>query len=331
MALQGHPFLVEGAVSIGGSMLREGINVYRFANRIPLLFETGADVVTQVSTKRINWTNYHIDPRKDNIGVFISIVSTKVPFKGTSKEYIGDDILEIQQSVKRVIQGISTALDSPSSCSSQSRVGCCQQLRVSLAKSIALREEQERKRTLIKYIPDIARSLATVLNSTAMKRSLSSAEDEIDAKRRRVLEEVAHGNLSEDNIAQRLQRAVEKHDADVAMQQSLQDMSAKSSLPTQPVFLLPSSAFLDHPLPTDKRLISRNSPNAVDSQLAHNVSDDSGDMSVLMNSSLVSMESFMDGTQSSSQPTSTKHWYPISPATNVLILVPNLALQSKPA
>jgi hypothetical protein len=45
----GHPFLVEAAVSLGGRSIREGINVFRFANRIPLLFETGADVVTQVA------------------------------------------------------------------------------------------------------------------------------------------------------------------------------------------------------------------------------------------------------------------------------------------
>lgn len=47
----GHPFLVEAAVSLGGSNIREGINIFRFANRIPLLFETGADVVTQVSCR----------------------------------------------------------------------------------------------------------------------------------------------------------------------------------------------------------------------------------------------------------------------------------------
>jgi DNA topoisomerase VI subunit B len=101
----GHPFLVEAAVSLGGTHLREGINVYRFANRIPLLFEAGADVVTQVATKRINWSSYHIDPRKDNIGVYVSIVSTKIPFKGTSKEYVGDDVVELMQSVRRAIQG----------------------------------------------------------------------------------------------------------------------------------------------------------------------------------------------------------------------------------
>ena len=68
-AHEGHPFLVEAAVSIGGSEVREGINIYRFANRIPLLFETGADVVTQVATKKINWNSYHIDVKK----VFYSI------------------------------------------------------------------------------------------------------------------------------------------------------------------------------------------------------------------------------------------------------------------
>merc|ERR1712167_195545 len=47
-AHEGHPFLVEAAVSLGGEKLREGINVFRYANRIPLLFEAGADVVTQV-------------------------------------------------------------------------------------------------------------------------------------------------------------------------------------------------------------------------------------------------------------------------------------------
>ena len=47
-SVEGHPFIVEAAVSIGGSELREGVSVFRFANRIPLLFETGADVVTQV-------------------------------------------------------------------------------------------------------------------------------------------------------------------------------------------------------------------------------------------------------------------------------------------
>lgn len=34
------------------------------------------------------------------MGVFVSIVSTKIPFKGTGKEYIGDDVEEIASAVK---------------------------------------------------------------------------------------------------------------------------------------------------------------------------------------------------------------------------------------
>ena len=40
--LEGHAFIVEAAVSVGGRDLKPGINVHRFANRIPLLFEARA-------------------------------------------------------------------------------------------------------------------------------------------------------------------------------------------------------------------------------------------------------------------------------------------------
>lgn len=46
------------------------------------------------------------------VGVFVSIISTKIPFKGAGKEYIGDDIEEMVAAVKAAIQN------------------CCQQLRV---------------------------------------------------------------------------------------------------------------------------------------------------------------------------------------------------------
>jgi DNA topoisomerase VI B subunit len=88
---EGHPFLIEAAVSLGGNNTKEGVTVYRFANRIPLLFEGGADVATRVALTKVKWSNYKIDYKRDKVGVFVSIVSTKIPFKGTSKEYIGDD------------------------------------------------------------------------------------------------------------------------------------------------------------------------------------------------------------------------------------------------
>lgn len=73
---EGHAFIVEAAVSLGGRELRPGINVYRFANRIPLLFEGGSDVITRTATKRINWGSYKINQSSDRvraIGVMLTV------------------------------------------------------------------------------------------------------------------------------------------------------------------------------------------------------------------------------------------------------------------
>lgn len=39
--------------------------MHRFANRIPLLFEGGSDVITKTSLRRINWTSYKINQNTD--------------------------------------------------------------------------------------------------------------------------------------------------------------------------------------------------------------------------------------------------------------------------
>lgn len=151
-AYEGHPFMVEAAVCLGSKDIKEGITVFRFANRIPLLFEGGADVSTRVAQTKIKWNNYKIDYKRDRVGVFVSIVSTKIPFKGTSKEYIGDDANEIHDSVKRALQS------------------CCQQLRTHLTKRNALKDAQTRKSRLIKYVPDISRSLFGLLDGMRKRK-----------------------------------------------------------------------------------------------------------------------------------------------------------------
>jgi DNA topoisomerase VI subunit B len=156
-AYEGHPFVVEAAVSLGGKDAKEGLNIFRYANRIPLLFEAGADVSTRVAANKIKWSSYKMDHRRDKIGVFVSIVSTKIPYKGTGKEYIGDDITEISVSVKRALQQ------------------CCQQLRTHLQKRNALRDQKERRSKLTKYIPDVSRSLFDLLDGMR-KRRLEAAD-----------------------------------------------------------------------------------------------------------------------------------------------------------
>jgi len=200
-AVDGHPFLIETAVALGGSNAKEGITVTRFANRIPLLFEAGADVVTRVALTKIKWSLYKMDHRRDKISVFCSIVSTKIPFKGTGKEYIGDDIIEIQHSVKRALQG------------------CCQQLRTHLTQRNAQRDIKERKGKLLKYVPNVTNSIWGILNEIQKrKRSRNDEHDNDDKpatnttagnKRLRILEQIDKKKITKDRIKNDLLAAVE--------------------------------------------------------------------------------------------------------------------------
>lgn len=44
------------------------------------------------------------------VGVFVSIVSTKIPFKGAGKEYVGDDVEEMVAAVKAAIMACGLQL-----------------------------------------------------------------------------------------------------------------------------------------------------------------------------------------------------------------------------
>uniref|UniRef100_A0A1D1YNR4 DNA topoisomerase 6 subunit B n=1 Tax=Anthurium amnicola TaxID=1678845 RepID=A0A1D1YNR4_9ARAE len=184
---EGHPFIVEAGISLGGKDVKQGLNIFRFANRIPLLFEQGADVVTRTALKRINWNSYKINQMQDKIGVFISIVSTKIPFKGTGKEYIGDDISEISSAVKSAIQQ------------------CCLQLKSKIAKKLEARERQERKRNLTRYIPDASRAIFEVLNEMKPGKRQRAEDDEL-------IKKVISQEITETTFREKLRQHVEQDD-----------------------------------------------------------------------------------------------------------------------
>jgi hypothetical protein len=230
---EGHAIIVEAAVSLGGKKVREGINVYRFANRIPLLFEVGADVVTQVATKNMPWSTYHINDKTDRVGVFVSIVSTRIPFKGTSKEYVGEDVTELKAVVKK--------------CLGQ----CCLQLKANLKEKKDKTIEQERKKVLIKYIPDISKSIFNVLQKIQVKDKDNDNGDLIEGgslKRRKTSEAIVNGTLDSNKISSLLQKAVDKFEAESALQTAARESTSSSSKENRIKFLL--TPYSPHSLPT---------------------------------------------------------------------------------
>ena len=92
--------MVEAAVSLGGRDVKPGLNIFRFANRIPLLFEPGSDVVSK-QAQEVDWGRYKIDKSSARIGVFVSVVSTRVPFRGTGKEHIAEEVKELAEEARR--------------------------------------------------------------------------------------------------------------------------------------------------------------------------------------------------------------------------------------
>ena len=144
---EGHPFVVECGICVGGatSSIPVGIAVHRFANRIPMLFENGSDVMTLVATKQTNWGAYKLRQTVDRIGVFLSIVSTKIPFKGTGKECIGNDVLPIREAVRSAIRA------------------CCLQLKSKLSARSLLSSRTDRMKKLSLYVPDAAKAFHNFL------------------------------------------------------------------------------------------------------------------------------------------------------------------------
>ena len=94
----GFPFLVEVGVAYGGKILQPGVKLFRFANRIPLLYDESSDVSFEVLNQEVDWRRYHVPPDAP-VGVITHICSTRIPYKTVGKEYIADRP-EIQREIR---------------------------------------------------------------------------------------------------------------------------------------------------------------------------------------------------------------------------------------
>lgn len=94
----GFPFLVEVGVAYGGKILQPGQKLFRFANRIPLLYDESSDVSFEVLNQEVDWRRYHVPPDAP-VAVLTHVASTRIPYKTVGKEYIADRP-EIQREIR---------------------------------------------------------------------------------------------------------------------------------------------------------------------------------------------------------------------------------------
>jgi len=83
----GFPFIIE-AVLASGDMFPAGNipNLYRFANRVPLLYDPTEDVFSK-TIRQLNWTRYGLGSGM-RVAVFLHFCSTRVPYKAAGKQSI---------------------------------------------------------------------------------------------------------------------------------------------------------------------------------------------------------------------------------------------------
>ncbi len=140
----GHPMIVEIGIAYGGSM-PPGIHLYRFANRVPLLYKEKSDVAWKV-IESIDWGRYKIKKDEDPIGIFVSVVSTKVPFSETSKDFI-DDVDVLRKNIKLgLLEGL-------------------RRLREYLSRKEKMLRKIKKRQLLLQYAGNLVRSISSIVKS----------------------------------------------------------------------------------------------------------------------------------------------------------------------
>jgi DNA topoisomerase-6 subunit B len=138
----GHPFIVEVGIAYGGGVPKTGnFVIYRFANRIPLLYDEASDVSFRVIAS-MNWRRYKVAPEMP-IAIVVHLCSTKVPYKTVGKEFLADRA-EIRREIANELREVA------------------RQLGHFLTRQEHVNTEKKRIGIFAKYLPRIAQFSATL-------------------------------------------------------------------------------------------------------------------------------------------------------------------------
>jgi DNA topoisomerase-6 subunit B len=105
----GNPFLIEVGIVYGGDLPKDSqVQILRFANRVPLLYQQGACVVTK-AIENTDWRRYGLEQRGGSgipFGpaiILVHVASTKVPFTSEAKEAIAT-LPELQAEIELALK-----------------------------------------------------------------------------------------------------------------------------------------------------------------------------------------------------------------------------------
>ena len=154
----GLPFVAEIGIAYGGNAGRfaegkgendggegeAGMDLIRFANRAPLIFDQGGCAIT-AAARNIEWRRYGVDPSVAPLTLFVNVSSAYVPYTSAGKQSIADE--------PEIIAELRTAI-----------MGAARELRRFLFRKVKMKERQERAGVFAEYLPVIARKAARLAN-----------------------------------------------------------------------------------------------------------------------------------------------------------------------
>ncbi|MEM1507678.1 MAG: DNA topoisomerase VI subunit B [Candidatus Bathyarchaeia archaeon] len=135
-AYSGHPFIIEVGIAYGGKVpIKDDILLYRFANKIPLVYDESGDVSWRI-VKSIDWRNYGLTLGMP-FAVLVHVCSTKIPWKTVGKEMIADR----PEVSREILNGVREV---------------ARQLGAYLSRKERVKREKARLSVFAKYLPKIA-------------------------------------------------------------------------------------------------------------------------------------------------------------------------------
>jgi len=146
----GNPFLVEVGIVYGGELSTDQpVQILRYANRVPLLFQQGACAIS-AGIGAVDWRRYGLDQRGGHgvpsgpTVVLVHVASTKVPFTSESKEAIAN--------LPDVVEEIKLALQA-----------CARSLKTHLNKKVKKHKTREKFDIVQKILPEIAKKSSSIV------------------------------------------------------------------------------------------------------------------------------------------------------------------------
>jgi DNA topoisomerase-6 subunit B len=156
----GIPFAVEVGIAFGGKINEKKGEIYRYANRTPLMFDSSGCAITE-SVREIEWKRYGIDMDSDPVVVFVNVSSVHIPYMGAGKQAISD-IDEVKQEIKNAI------------------MECARGIKLSLGRKRKAGDMEKRKTALMRYISRLSDDLANL--------SEESNKEELEKRLRHIIE-----------------------------------------------------------------------------------------------------------------------------------------------